>query len=95
MAEHHRVNGRLGGLKILALKGPGYFSWLGKRGGRPTWEAAWERDKAKHAERLQALNRRQRGGAEQIEKIKGGSATQAIPLEQSPTVPPSVFISEA
>jgi hypothetical protein len=35
-----------GGLAVLAKYGVDYFSQIGKRGGRPTWQQELERDKA-------------------------------------------------
>ena len=41
---------RKGGLAVLEKYGPVHFSAIGKLGGRPTWQQALAKDKAREAE---------------------------------------------
>jgi len=53
MSERHRAAGRLGGLAVVERYGREWMQTIGRRGGRPTWQAAlaraWQREEARGA----------------------------------------------
>ena len=57
MSEKHRLAGAKGGNSTKDLYGVGFFSQIGKLGGRPRWEITLEKDRQL---RLEAHNRAKR-----------------------------------
>ena len=62
MTPELRKKKRKAGLALVAKYGREHMAWMGRRGGRPTWQEAIERANQRESDRRAAATERRRAG---------------------------------